>query len=252
MDAIKEFREERRRRIKALKEDSDFAALSDLWTKDACDANYQYNFDWLGRPIIQFPNDILAVQELIWRVKPDLIIETGIAHGGSLILSASMLALLDLKDGHYDPKKRKVLGVDIDIRVHNKLAIESHPLFYLIEMIEGSSIENSVISRVENIASEYRSIMVFLDSMHTHEHVLAELNAYAPLVSKESYCVVFDTVVEQFPVGYYPNRPWDVGNNPKSALDSWLEDRDDFFVDTDISTKLQVSSNPGGYLKKVS
>ena len=119
-------------------------------------------------------------------------------------------------------------------------------------MIEGSSIEDSVISRVENIASEYRSIMVFLDSMHTHEHVLAELNAYAPLVSKESYCVVFDTVVEQFPVGYYPNRPWDVGNNPKSALNSWMEDRDDFVVDTDISTKLQVSSNPGGYLKKVS
>ena len=252
MDAIKEFREERRRRIEALKEDSDFAVLSDHWTKDACDANYQYNFDWLGRPSIQFPNDILAVQELIWKVKPDLIIETGIAHGGSLILSASMLALMDLKDGHYDPKKRKVLGVDIDIRVHNKLAIESHPLFYLIEMIEGSSIDVSVIDQVENIASEYRRIMIFLDSMHTHEHVLAELNAYAPLVSKDSYCVVFDTVVEQFPLGYYPNRPWDVGNNPKSAVDSWMEDRVDFVVDTDISAKLQVSSNPGGYLKKVS
>ena len=252
MDAIEKFREERARRIDALENDSNFAALSDRWVKDACDVNYQYNFDWLGRPIIQFPNDIVAIQELIWTVRPELIIEAGIAHGGSLILSASMMALLDFKNASYEPVKRKVLGIDVDIRTHNREAIESHPLFFLIEMIEGSSIENSVIDQVKSIASEYSSIMVFLDSMHTHDHVFAELNAYAPLVSKGSYCVVFDTVVEQFPKNYYPDRPWDVGNNPKSAVDSWVKERDDFVVDSSISAKLQVSSNPGGYLKRIS
>ena len=252
MDAIEKFREQRARRIDALEEDSNFSALSDRWTKDACDVNYQYNFDWLGRPIIQFPSDIIAVQELIWTVKPELIIETGIAHGGSLILSASMMALLDVNDASYERGKRKVLGIDVDIRAHNREAIESHPLFFLIEMIEGSSVEDGVIDQVKSIASEYSSIMVFLDSMHTHDHVFEELNAYAPLVSRGSYCVVFDTVVEQFPRGYYPDRPWDVGNNPKSAVDSWITGRNDFVVDSSISAKLQVSSNPGGYLKRIS
>jgi cephalosporin hydroxylase len=251
MDAIKKFREERTQCIESLEKDSNFSALSDSWTKEACDRNYQYNFDWLGRPIIQFPSDIVAMQELIWSVKPDLIIETGIAHGGSLIFSASMMALLDIKSGTYEPQKRKVVGIDIDIREHNRRVIETHPMFYLIDMIEGSSIEPSVIKQVIKIASEHRSVMVFLDSMHTHDHVFSELNAYAPLVSKDSYCVVFDTVVERFPKGYYPDRPWDIGNNPQSAVDSWMEGRDDFIVDTSISSKLQVTSNPGGYIKRI-
>ena len=251
MDAGEKFREERASRIEALKENADFSVKSDRWTRNASDVGYQYNFDWLGRPIIQFPSDIVAIQELIWSIKPDLIIEAGIAHGGSLVLSASMMALLDLKDGGYEPQKRKILGIDIDIRMHNRRVIESHPLSYLIEMIEGSSIDQSVIGQVKKIASEYRTVMVFLDSMHTHDHVLAELNAYAPLVSKDSYCVVFDTVVEKFPRGYYSDRPWDVGNNPKSAVNSWMEGREDFVVDTGVSAKLQVSSNPGGYLKRI-
>lgn len=167
---------------------------------------YSYNFEWLGRPIIQYPQDIVAVQEIIWQVRPDLIIETGIAHGGSLILSASMLTLLDVCDAAEDGAsfdspgcRRKVLGIDIDIRTHNRTAIQSHPMSSKIELIEGSSIDPDIINRVQDYAGDYKRILVFLDSMHTHDHVLAELDAYAPLVSRNSYCVVFDTIIEDMP-----------------------------------------------------
>jgi len=174
---------------------------------------YSYNFSWQGRPIIQYPQDIVAMQELIFDIKPDLIIETGIAHGGSLILSASMLALLDLYEaleegGSYSPKnsKRRVLGVDIDIRAHNKTAIEAHPLSYMIDMIQGSSVSPETISDVQQRAKGFQKVLVCLDSNHTHDHVLEELKAYAPLTSKGSYCVVFDTIVEDLPAGMYPDR----------------------------------------------
>lgn len=251
MGAIKQFRDERERRIAELKENKEFDETSLNWTKDAFDVQYQYNFDWLGRPIIQIPTDIVAIQELIWSVRPDLIIEAGIAHGGSLILSASMLALLDIKDGQYEPKNRKVLGLDIDIRSHNREAIESHPLSYLIQMIEGSSIQEDTINEVHEVASAYNKILVLLDSMHTRDHVLSELDAYAPLVSKGSYCVVYDTIIENLPKGYWPDRPWDVGNSPKNAIDSWIQGRDDFVIDANVTQKLKISSNPGGFLKRV-
>ena len=251
MSAIKQFRDEQAQRIGALKDNKDFRECSLEWTKDACDVQYQYNFDWLGRPIIQFPTDVVAIQEMIWDIRPDLIIEAGIAHGGSLILSASMLALLDIKDGRYEPQNRKVLGLDVDIREHNRDAIESHPLAYLIHMMEGSSIESSTIEAVREQASKHKNIMVLLDSMHTHDHVLSELQAYASLVSVGSYCVVFDTIIEGLPKAYWPDRPWDVGNNPKSAIDAWIKERKDFVVDYDISAKLQISSNPGGFLKRI-
>jgi len=232
---------------------------------------YSYNFSWLSRPIIQYPQDIVAIQELIWQVKPDLIIETGIAHGGSLMLSASMLALLDIAEAiengisGWNPResKRKVVGIDIEIRPHNRTAIEAHPMFSRIQMIEGSSSDRKVIDEVHSTASNYNVIMVILDSLHTHDHVLAELEAYAPLVSLGSYCVVFDTIVEDLPSGSYPDRPWDKGNNPKTALHEYLrllqkESHSGidgkplhFEVDKSIENKLLITVAPDGYLKRV-
>lgn len=218
---------------------------------------YSYNFSALGRPIIQYPQDMVAIQEMIWRIKPDLVIETGIAHGGSLILSASMLALLDYCDAveagkTLDPNapRRRVLGIDIDIRAHNRAAIEMHPMAHRIDMIQGSSITPEVIAEVGKRAAQFQRIMVFLDSNHTHEHVLAELEAYAPLVSPGSYCVVFDTVIENLPAGMYPDRPWDVGNNPKTAVREFLSRNPDFEVDEDMDAKLLITVAPGGYLRR--
>ena len=253
-DPIKQFEEERKKRLKSFGEDEGFQKNSREWLQESMEKGYTYNYHWMGRPIIQYPQDICAVQELVWDVKPDLIIEAGIAHGGSLILSASMLALLDLKDGKYENKNRKVLGLDIDIRAHNRAEIENHPMSYMIEMIEGSSISEDVVSQVHEIASKHEKIMVFLDSMHTHDHVMGELEAYAPLVSKGSYCVVFDTFVEDMPKGFFSNRPWDPGDNPKTAVWEYLktETGKNFEIDKDIENKLMVTVAPDGFLKRVS
>jgi cephalosporin hydroxylase len=221
-------------------------------------AKYSYPFTWLGRPIIQYPQDIVAVQELIFAIKPDLVIETGIAHGGSLILSASLLAMLDYADAVetktvLDPAKpkRKVLGLDIDIRPHNRAAIEAHPMSSRIEMIEGSSIAPEIIAKVHARAKAAGRILVFLDSNHTHDHVLAELEAYAPLASKGSYCVVFDTIVEDLPDGLYPDRPWGKGDNPKTAVWQYLKTHKEFEIDKDIENKLLITVAPDGFLKRV-
>ncbi len=219
---------------------------------------YSYNFEFLGRPIIQYPQDIIAVHEIIWLIKPDLIIETGIAHGGSLIFSASMLALLDMCDAiesgkNLDPNesKRKVLGIDIDIRTHNRIAIESHPLSSRIQMFQGSSIDPIIIEQVHSIAKNYKTILVCLDSNHTHDHVLAELEAYALLTTVGSYCVVFDTVVEDMPKNMFPNRPWGPGNNPKTAVWKFLDNHNEFEIDKSIEHKLLITVAPDGYLKRV-
>ena len=221
-------------------------------------AGYSYNFAWLGRPIIQYPQDIVAIQELIWQLKPDLVIETGIAHGGSLILSASLLAMLDYADAvgsgaALDPRqsRRRVLGVDIDIRVHNRAAIERHPLSHLIEMIEGSSIAPDIVARVHDLAVKYERVLVLLDSNHTHDHVLAELKAYAPLTSVGSYCVAFDTVIEDMPAAMFPDRPWGPGNNPKTAVREYLKTHPEFEIDVAVDNKLLISVAPNGYLKRV-
>lgn len=229
---------------------------------------YTYHFTWLGRPIIQYPQDIYAMQEVIWSSKPDLIIETGIAHGGSLMMSASMLSLLDYCDAVVDGKtidpqnvKRRVLGIDIDIRTHNRVAIEAHPMSHRIDMIEGSSIATDVINRVYEYAKNYKRILMFLDSNHTHNHVLAELEAYAPLTSIGSYCVVFDTVVEDMPISH--DRYWGKGNSPKTAVWEYLkilkeESRKGFDgellhfeIDKMIENKLLITVAPDGYLKRV-
>ncbi len=248
----------------------DFLGLSNIWLREAVRHNYAYNFSWFGRPILQIPQDIYAIQEIVWNVKPDLIIETGIAHGGSLILNASMLALLDyceaVESGQMlNPHKslRRVLGIDIEIRPHNREAIEAHSLTHLIQLIEGSSTDEKVVNEVRSRAKEFRNILVFLDSNHTHDHVLGELEAYAPLAAIGSYCVVWDTGVEDLPVDFCADRPWGKGNNPKTAVWEYLrrlnrEQRKGadgallrFEIDKVIEHKLVITASSDGFLKRV-
>ena len=209
---------------------------------------YSYNFAWLGRPIIQYPQDIVAMHEIIWRVQPDLIIETGIAHGGSLIFSAAMLELNAACGGNPDAS---VLGIDIDIRAHNREAIEAHPMYRRIDMLEGSSVDDDIVSQVRAAAEGKDSVLVCLDSNHTHNHVLAELEVYAPLTTAGSYCVVFDTIVEDLPEDLYPDRPWNKASNPKTAICTWLPDHPEFEIDKSINDKLLISVAPDGYLRRI-
>ncbi len=258
LDPIEEFKASVRRNIEGLAADDELSETTLDWIRQSNRHGYTYNYSWMGRPIIQYPQDILAMQELVWEVRPDLIIETGIAHGGSLIFSASMLALLDVVDSVQtgepmipDESKRKVIGVDIDIRAHNRKAIDTHPMASRIEMIQGSSIAQEVVEKVRAAAAGYKRIMVCLDSNHTHDHVLAELEAYAPLVTPGSYCVVFDTLIEDMPEDMFSDRPWGVGNNPKTAVWKFLEGHDEFVIDKSIQDKLQITVAPDGYLKRV-
>tara|TARA_B100000242_G_scaffold227337_1_gene167717 strand:- start:20093 stop:20839 length:747 start_codon:yes stop_codon:yes gene_type:complete len=247
MDEIKRFENERSELIQSNSENRDLTNAAEVFLTRSAKLNYSYNFTWMGRPIIQYPQDMIAVQEIIWEVKPDLIIETGIAHGGSLIFSASLLEILENCDEIEDGK---VLGIDVDIREHNKKAIEAHPMSKKITMFEGSSIDKEMISRVHDFSNQSKKIMVFLDSNHTHDHVLAELRAYAKLASVGSYCVVFDTLIEDMPQGFY-DRPWDRGDNPKTAVWEYLKECDDFIIDQDIDKKILISVAPSGYLKRV-
>ncbi|HGG64572.1 MAG TPA: cephalosporin hydroxylase [Rhodobacteraceae bacterium] len=254
-----EFEKEVAERLKHTREHTEMCETAAAFLVASTQPQYSYNFFWMGRPIIQYPQDIMAMQELIWSVKPDLIIETGIAHGGSLIFSASMLALLDMSEAieagkSLDPakSKRKVLGIDIDIRAHNRAAIEAHPMYSRIEMIEGSSIDPDVIEQVKQVAAGYERVLVCLDSNHTHDHALAELQAYAPLASVGSYCVVFDTLIEDMPADAYPNRPWGPGDNPKTAVHEYLKTHPEFEIDKSIDNKLLISVAPDGYLKRIS
>ena len=258
MNPIDDFRHEQHQRIASNGRDEAFQSLSRDWLEASMQRQYVYNFDWMGRPIIQYPQDMVAMQELVWAARPDLIIETGIAHGGSLVLSASLLALLDMTDAieaqtTLDParSKRKVIGVDIDIRAHNRDAIEGHPMASRIQIIQGSSIDADTVAQVTQAAAGFERVLVCLDSMHTHDHVLAELNAYAPLVTAGSYCVVFDTFVQNMPRGFFANRPWDVDNNPMTAVESYLKQHPEFEVDANIQNKLMVTVAPKGFLRKV-
>ena len=232
--------------------------LANQFISESVKSDYSYNFEWLSRPIIQYPQDIVATQEIIWKVKPDLIIEMGIAHGGSIVLSASILALLDYSDAvnegmMLDPRKpkRKVIGVDIDIRKHNLEAINLHPMRNRMELIEGSSIDYDIVSRVHKLAKGYSRIMVFLDSNHTHDHVLSELESYAKLTSIYSYCVVFDTVIEDLPDELSMDRPWNSLDNPKTAVWEFLKSNSDFEIDNEIENKTLLTVAPDGYLKRV-
>jgi cephalosporin hydroxylase len=255
---VSDFQSEVNHRIEAISRNHELTKHAADFMQASLLPRYSYNFYWLGRPIIQYPQDITAMQELIWQVRPDLIIETGIAHGGSLILSASMLGMLDMCDAieagvTIDPAKsnRMVVGIDIDIRAHNRTAIEAHPMASRIRMIEGSSIAPEIVKQVNDIAAGYQRVLVLLDSNHTHDHVLSELEAYAPLTSVGSYCVVFDTVVEDMPADMSPGRPWGPGNNPKTAVWEYLKSHPEFEIDKSIQHKLLITVAPDGYLKRV-
>lgn len=254
------FNEEVKANIEAMGKDEQLKQETLDWMIHAGgDYKYSYNFSWLGRPIIQYPQDMVAMQELIWKIKPDLIIEMGIAHGGSLILYASMLTLLDYCDAtetgstlDSSQPRRRVLGVDIDIRDYNRAAIEAHPISNRIDLTQGSSIEPNTISQVQAYARDYGTVLVVLDSNHTHDHVLAELEAYAGLVSVGSYCVVFDTLVEDAPEEYFTDRPWGKGDNPKTAVWEFLKSHPEFQIDKEIEARLLITVAPDGFLRRLS
>jgi cephalosporin hydroxylase len=238
-----EFEKVKKENIGRMGRDEDLRELTHRWFIESCKHRYSYNFKWMGRPIIQYPQDILAMHEIIWEVKPQLIIETGIAHGGSLVFYASMLELIG--------NGGKALGIDIDIRPHNRTAIEQHPMFKNIEMIEGSSVNPAVVERVYDFAKGKGPVLVTLDSNHTRQHVASELELYSPLVTRDSYLVVFDTVVEDMPDDFFQERPWGQGNNPKTAVRQFLKNNDRFVADEEFEAKLLITVAPEGYLRCV-
>lgn len=258
MDPYEQFCQERLERARGYRNDDVFRNTSSEWITQAMERMYVYNFEWMGRPVIQQPVDLVAFQELVWNVQPDAIIETGVAHGGSLIYSASLLALLDMCDAIqqgtsfdvHNPK-RKVLGIEIDLRQHNRQKLEAHPLWNRIEVIDGSSIDEQTVVQAKQFVAGAKRVLVALDSNHTHDHVLAELRMYAPLVTVGSYLLACDSIVEEMPAGSFENRPWDVGNNPKTAVHAFLQENDQFAIDEDFQSKLMVTTNPDGFLKRV-
>lgn len=247
MDEIEKFEKEKVKRVASYANNSSLKGSASRFMVESTQPKYSYNFSWMGRPIIQYPQDMVALQEIIWEVKPDLIIETGIAHGGSLIFSASMLTLLE---SCQEIENGKVLGIDIDIREHNRRAIDAHPMSTKITMFEGSSIDDAIIQKVQEFVKSAKRVLVCLDSNHTHEHVLAELQAYSQFVSSGSYCIVFDTVIEDLPENSFPDRPWDKGNNPKTAVREFLKSNDSFEIDKNIENKLLITVASDGYLKR--
>jgi cephalosporin hydroxylase len=240
---IKAFIEERKQRIDTNGNNQALQQAADAFNIESNKSQYSYNFSWMGRPIIQYPQDMIAMQEIIWEIKPDLIIETGIAHGGSLIYYASLLELIG---------KGEVLGIDIDIREHNRREIEAHPMFKRIKMMQGSAIDEQLVEQVKEVVKGKQTVLVVLDSNHTQDHVLKELQLYSPFVTPGSYIVVFDTIVEDLPEGYFKEkRPWGIGNNPKTAVWEFLKSNDSFQIDTAIDNKLLISVAPDGYLKRI-
>jgi cephalosporin hydroxylase len=240
------FQTERNDNIAAISDDKEFANKTSAWLHHAQERKYSYQFDWMGLPIIQYPQDVLAMQELVWSIKPDLIVETGIARGGSAIFYASLLELNAMCGG---PTDAEVVAIDIDIRDHNRQAIETHPMAKRLQMIEGSSIDTNIVEQVKSRAAGRKSILVCLDSNHTHDHVLEELRAYAPLVTKDSYMVVFDTLIEELPHDAIGERPWGPGDNPLTAIHKYLQEDDRFEIDEDRHTKLQITVAKEGFLK---
>ena len=235
------FREEVAQNIEALTASTEMRQLGIDFVIATAPYRYSYNFRWMGRPIIQFPQDMLALQELVWRIRPQVIVETGVAHGGSLVFHASMLTLLG-DDGF-------VVGIDVDIRPHNRKAIEEHPMAPRIRLVEGSSTDPSTLERVFALTAGRGPILVILDSNHTHEHVLAELETYSPLVQSGSYLVVLDTVIEQMPKSLFPDRPWGPGNSPGSAVQTFLNSNDRFELDEHIDGQLLITVAPKGWLR---
>jgi cephalosporin hydroxylase len=241
MNPIDDFKQECNERIASYEHNAALKQAANEFNIVSNREKYSYNFSWMGRPIIQYPQDMIAMQEILWDIKPDLIIETGVAHGGSLIYYASLMELMG--KGH-------IVGIDIDIRKHNRDAIESHPMFKRISLLEGSSVSDDIVNQAKSFIKPGMTVLVSLDSNHTHEHVLHELELYAPMVTVGSYCVVFDTIVEDMPKAMY-DRPWDVGNNPKTAVFEYLKTHPEFEINKAIDNKLLISVAPDGYLKRI-
>jgi cephalosporin hydroxylase len=236
-----EFELEKVENIKKQAEDAIFKETSRDFILQQVQHKYTYNFTWMGMPIIQFPQDIIALQEIIWEVKPDVIIETGIARGGSVIFYSSLQRLIG--------NEGIVIGVDVDIRPHNRKEIEDHPFSDTIHLIEGDSTSMKVLNQVKDLISDRKSVLIILDSNHTHEHVLKELELYSPFVTEGSYLVVLDTIVEDMPDHFFEDRPWKSGNSPKSAVRQFLQQNKRFIVDKNIEDKLLITVAPEGYLK---
>ena len=255
MSDIDAFQRECDANIAAMGSDSELARLSREWIARSARHKYVYNWRWCGLPIIQLPPDVLVTQEIVWEVRPDVIVETGVARGGSLTFSASLLAMLDAAEATGRTPAttpRRVIGIDIEIRPHNRQAIESHPFAKMIQLVEGSSVAPEIVAEVRGRVRPGERVLVMLDSNHTHDHVLGELEAYAGLVTPGSYCVVQDTGIEFTAPGAFPDRSWGRGNSPMSAIAAWLPGHPEFVVDSSIDHKLQISSSPGGYLRRVS
>jgi cephalosporin hydroxylase len=242
MNPIEQFFHERNTDIAAMGRDEELRRKSIDWMVHADRYKYTYNFTWMGRPIIKFPGDMVAQQEILWKIRPDLVIETGIAHGGSLIFTASILELLG---------EGEVVGIDIDIRKHNRDEIEKHPMFKRITLIEGGSTDTAIVDQVRALAAGKKRVLVILDSNHTHQHVYDELLAYAPMVTVGSYMILPDTFIEFFPKGYYADRPWDVGDNPHTAMKKFMSETDDFVIDDHWTSKCMITESIDGYLLRV-
>jgi len=253
VNEIERFQFEALSRIDKLGNDKSLMEIAHNFQHETGKFDYLYNFQWLGMPIIQYPQDIVALQEIVYSVKPDLIIETGVARGGSLVLSASLLALLDLfeRNSGEEVRNRHVIGIDIDIRSHNRVNIENHPLSSYITLIEGSSIDENIVAQVKNLSQLYERVLVLLDSNHTHAHVLNEMNSYSSLVSVGSFLIVYDTVIENSPAGYYVGKPWNKGDNPLTAVREFLTGNSQFVIDKSFPNKLLITVSPDGYLKRI-
>ncbi|MEN6348200.1 MAG: cephalosporin hydroxylase family protein [Syntrophomonas sp.] len=239
-DPIKQFKIDCANEISSMSSDDKLKNLSIDWMASSAKYKYTYHFAWMGRPVIQYPQDLLALQEIIWKIRPDIIIETGIAHGGSLVFYASMLELIN---------KGQVIGIDLEIRKHNRLEIEMHSMFKRITMLEGSSTDSEIVQEIKRLCTDKKCVMVVLDSNHTHSHVLKELELYSPLVTPGSYLIVMDTGIDDMPDQLYPNRPWGKNNNPKTAIKEFLKTTDRFMIDEVIHSKLLITVAPDGYLK---
>lgn len=244
LDPVNQFIVEREADIQSMGADEELRQKSLDWMLHADKYKYTYNFSWMGRPIIKFPADIVIQQELMWRLKPDLVIETGIAHGGSIVFTASMMEMMGIQG--------EVVGVDIDIRPHNRELIESHPMMKRITMYEGSSTDPVLVEKIQKHTVGKKCVIVILDSLHSHKHVYDELKAYAEMVTVGSYCILPDTFIEFFPKGYYShNRPWDVGDNPYTAMKQYLSETDLFETDNSLSQKAMITETIEGYLRRV-
>lgn len=257
MSPYEVFQQECAAEIESQGASSDLKQATTQWMNIANKGKYSYHFEWFGRPIIQYPQDVVGLQEIIFSTRPTVIVEAGVAHGGSLILSASLLRLLDMYDAAERGEstlsmmsERKVIGIDIDIRPHNRAAIEAHPFSSNIELIQGSSIDPEIVAQVKASIPDDARVLVILDSNHTHEHVLNELRAYAPLVSPGSYCIVFDTVIEDMSDDMFPDRPWGKGNNPKTAVWEYIQEFPEYSIDPTIENKLMITVAPDGFLKR--